>query len=190
MGAFHMDHVAILTASIEETAAGLGIQVEPAAVEEFPSEGTRELYVGDADAPARLLLMQPIGAGPYADALAKRGSGLHHVAFGHPDPEGLAESISGSGWLVHPSSIRLMRDAGQIWLCRPGVHTLIEVNEGVRQYGGTPVVQRVSIATMDGLQSLIRALPIRGLDATAGKITQIRLLNREISLSGEVLGGG
>jgi hypothetical protein len=76
-----LNHVAFLVGSIE---SAIRLIPSPSAdrgnIEEFPSEGTRELYVGDSIM-GRLLLMQPIGAGPYQRAMKKRGESLHHLAL-------------------------------------------------------------------------------------------------------------
>ncbi len=99
-------------------------------VEEFPSEGTKEVYVGNEDYPGRLLLMEPIGEGPYASALAKRGEGLHHVAVNVKNLDEYVQNLSGSGWYLHPKSVETLKyKFPTVWLARPGVPVLIEVHE-------------------------------------------------------------
>lgn len=80
--AWRLDHVALLCKSIESSIASLAAMLPeeaascfaPGKIETFPSEGTRECYVGqNKDGGARLLLMEAVGStGPYARALAKR----------------------------------------------------------------------------------------------------------------------
>lgn len=79
-----LDHVAVLVHDLESALARVRDAFpEPAVgpIEKFPGEGTREVYVGDDDHDARLLLLQPMGStGPYARRLRRHGPGLHHVA--------------------------------------------------------------------------------------------------------------
>ena len=99
---WRLDHVALLTRSVEGTVAKLtqegtidGQAVGP--IETFPAEGTRECYIGAAS--GKLLLMEAVGTrGPYVRALAKRGPGLHHVAFTVPD---LQSALALGGWQQH-----------------------------------------------------------------------------------------
>ena len=69
------DHVALLVKSVDSMVLRIDqLGFKRGKVEEFPSEGTKEVYVGNEDYPGRLLLMEPIGEGPYASALAKRNT--------------------------------------------------------------------------------------------------------------------
>jgi methylmalonyl-CoA/ethylmalonyl-CoA epimerase len=142
-----LDHVALLTTQLEpvlERVTTLGL--EPGPIESFPAEGTRECYVGAGARPGQLLLMEAIGDGPYARALAKRGPGLHHVAYGVPDLDAwLAEGTR--GWLLHPHSLTSLAGARTVWLARPGVPTLIEACERDPGPGGDPVVAAVELPT-------------------------------------------
>lgn len=135
-----LDHVALLVRSIEtalERIAPWGL--EPGPVEEFPGEGTRECYLGDANQRGRLLLMQPLGEeGPYARALRKRGPGLHHVALRVPDLDAFLSSVT--GWLLLPHSVTSIPQ-GTAWLARPGVGTLLEVAQNAEPLGATAVEQ-------------------------------------------------
>src|ERR1044071_1670066 len=94
-----LNHVAFLVDSIEmvleENIFDPGAIGE---IEEFPSEGTRELYIGQSDQMGKLLLMQANGPGPYQDALNKRGTGLHHIAIDVPSIDDFVATLSGSGW--------------------------------------------------------------------------------------------
>jgi hypothetical protein len=74
-----IDHIAILTDSLERLSAQFPAHFVAQAIEEQPGEGAREQYVflPTAGAPS-LLLLQAIQAGPYPRAMDKRGPGLHH----------------------------------------------------------------------------------------------------------------
>jgi methylmalonyl-CoA/ethylmalonyl-CoA epimerase len=132
----HLDHVALVVPRLEaclERLAGLGLAIGP--IEDFPGEGTREVYVGAAEQPAKLLLMQPTDpAGPYGRALARRGPGLHHLAVRVPDLAAALRELG--GWLLHPASVDSIAACRTAWLARPGVGTLVEVTEGE---AGSPV---------------------------------------------------
>jgi len=136
-----IDHVALLVPRIEPVLEKLGdLAAEAGAIEEFPSEGTRELYVGGEGRIARLLLMETRGEeGPYARALAKRGPGLHHVALLVPDLDAFLAGIR--GWLVHPACLPGLASSRTLWLARPGISTLVEVHEAEPGSGRTLVAQ-------------------------------------------------
>lgn len=128
-----LNHVAILVESIEAA-----LEAQPfttdllGEIEEFPSEGTRELYVGNDNQIGRLLLMQAIGDGPYQNALNKRGPGLHHIALDVLNIDEFVTNLSGSGWLLHPKSIEFYKSHKQIYLSRPTVPVLMEIQERKR----------------------------------------------------------
>ena len=142
----HLDHVAVLVESIEATLARLGVGGHMVgAIEAFPSEGTRECYVGAQGAAARLLLMQATDPrGPYGRALRRRGPGLHHVALTCSELEAFIDGLSGTGWYLLPQSLRTIKASRTAWLGRPGVGTLLEVQEG-KPALGAPVVTDLEI---------------------------------------------
>lgn len=137
---YPVDHVALVVRSLERVLERLeGLEAGP--IEAFPSEGTREVYMGAGL--ARLLLLEPTSAeGPYARALAKRGSGLHHVALKVSDLDGVLGRVR--GWLLVPACLRDLAQTRTAWLARPGVATLLEVQEA-ESADGTPVVEQVEL---------------------------------------------
>lgn len=177
-----LDHAALVVVSIEAALKRLGISADPSAIEEFPEEGTRELYLGGEGTPGRLLLMQPIGPGPYERSLRKRGEGLHHLAFRIDDIAAFSESISDTGWLLHPRSLLAARRSSQLWLCRPGVKTLIEVSEGHSPYRGAPFVARVGVSAAAELTGLVSALAIEGVSAAAEGPSTIEIAGRAFAV--------
>lgn len=148
-----IDHVAFVVESLETALAGLEtLQLRPQVIDSFPAEGTRECYLGAPGQRARILLMEPIGDGPYERALRERGPGLHHVALNVPSIERFLEQIDGSGWLLHPRSFATRPT---IWLARPGVEALIEVHETSENPRTMGYVQRVVLAGLDVKPGLI-----------------------------------
>lgn len=153
-----LDHVALLVSSLEpvlERLAESGLAAGP--VESFPSEGTREVYLGDPDQPGRLLLLEATGPGPYQRALEKRGPGLHHLAIEVPDPKAFAADAG--GWLLHPHSLE--SSPNTLWFARPGVGALLEVTRA-GAISGAPQVQ-VGVSVED--ESLARLLEFSGVEA-------------------------
>lgn len=125
-----LSHVALLVRSAKAAAAVCeAAKWELGPVEDFPSEGTREIYVGPPGKDALLLLMQAIGPGPYRGALKKRGPGLHHVAVNVASIEDYVASLAGSGWLLHPASLHTLAKRKTVYLARPGLGALIEVQQ-------------------------------------------------------------
>jgi len=155
-----MNHVALLVVSFETVLSrleSLGLAV--GAVQEFPTTGTREVYLGAPECSARLLLVQPLGSdGPYARALVARGPGLHHAAF---NVAALDEHVSNMrGWLLHPVSLKSVADYRTAWLARPGIGTLLEISEA-DPVGGPPVVEALEVPVEPGLERLLEPYGIQ-----------------------------
>lgn len=124
-----LNHVAFLVKSIESALERNSFSSgDLGEIEDFASEGTREIYVGRS-VMGRVLLMQAIGDGPYQRALEKRGEGLHHIALDVENIDEFINQISGSGWYLHPRSLDLYNKSKQVYLCRPGIPVLIEIQE-------------------------------------------------------------
>lgn len=151
-----LDHIAVLVTNIEETARAWSLP-DQGVIEEFPDEGTRELYCGPDGASGRLLLMQPIGPGPYQRAMQKRGPGLHHVALCVEDVASYVAELAGSGWLLHPASLELFTAGRQAWLCRPGFPLLVELTEAPADYAGI-FVERLDLAVPEACDPMLAAL--------------------------------
>lgn len=129
----HLDHVAILVSSLGEYVQHAKKSSWPVGmIQTFESEGTREVYVGPDDA-VRLLFLEAIGDGPYKHAFEKRGPGLHHLGFNTQNIETFLETLSGTGWYLHPKSIATFRQSKTVWLTNKGQPFLVEVHETNRQ---------------------------------------------------------
>lgn len=125
-----INHIALLVPSVEkaaEVARQAGLPVGP--TEEFEGEGTREVYVGDPNHSTLLLFIEPFREGPYSRALVKRGPGLHHIAIDVLDVESFADGLSDTGWLLHPRSLYTIKETQTLWLARPSMPMLIEVQQ-------------------------------------------------------------
>jgi hypothetical protein len=123
-----LNHVAILVENIETALAKCYFPSHLLCkIEEFESEGTRELYIGSNKQMGRLLLIQANRAGPYHTALNKRGPGLHHIALDVLNIDEYVASLTGSGWFLHPKSLEFYKSHKQVFLSRPGVPVLIEI---------------------------------------------------------------
>ena len=125
----NVNHVAFLTNELEAMTSCLPAFCKPLSVEHQPSEGTLEQYVEVAGEGApMLLLMQPVAEGPYMRAMRKRGPGLHHIGGTVQTIRSLLPRIEKHRLLIHPITVNTM--AGRLlWLCRPGVPFLIEIQE-------------------------------------------------------------
>lgn len=125
-----LNHMAILVESIESVLEKNLFSFHTLGkVEKFPSEGTRELYIGKDGQMGRLLLIEAIGEGPYQTTLIKRGTGLHHIALDVLSIDEYVRNLARSGWLLHPKSLEFYNSHKQVYLCRPNVPVLIEVQE-------------------------------------------------------------
>jgi len=155
-------HVALVVPSVRNVAEKLklhGFEIGPEEI--FESEGTKEIYVEYGKANS-LLLMEPIKPGPYKNALEKRGPGIHHFAIDVPDLKTFLDSLLGTGWFIHPVSIRTMEIRDTAYLARPGFPALIEVHEKKIIPTRPIFVTNVSLHYPQELEMLPKAI---GLDA-------------------------
>lgn len=166
----HLDHVAFLVNSAAAAAEAFEVQgCDVGPVEEFPGEGTREVYIGEPGASGRVLLMEAIGPGPYKSALERRGMGLHHVGLRVADLSGYVAGLAGSGWYLHPVSLATHSGHGTVWLARPGAPVLIEVVAGKRP-GKQAVISRLTLPVP---RRLVDALGCDGV--VAGDTTEVQV---------------
>lgn len=164
------DHVAVLVPDLVAALSDLGpLAAAAGPFEDFPKEGTREVYVGRGS--ARLLLLQAIGPGPYQRAFERRGPGVHHVCFSGPDPRELMEWLP--GWSLHPHSLATGPDT--LWACRSGL-PLVELSRG--SSAGDPLVTRLEVVCPPGLNPLVEQLACWGFTATCGHQTRLTLGGR------------
>lgn len=155
-------HVAVLVPSVRRAADHLQkFNFQIGLEEVWDGEGTKEIYVERSKANS-LLLMEPIKSGAYQRALEKRGPGLHHLAIDVLNLEGYIESLSGSGWLLHPASIKTMKQSQTAYLARPGFPGLIEVQERHELKEQPLFVDRISLTFDSSLQGMLKYI---GLDS-------------------------
>jgi hypothetical protein len=192
-----LDHVAILVETLEVAVAWLqdqGLKIPgrwEGRIEEFPGEGTRELYLAGPAVPARMLLVEPLpGEGPYARAMRRRGPGIHHLGLCVPDPLGFARE---SGWLVHPECLASFSRTETLWLARPGVGCLLEVSPGGSP-GGTgqeserPQVEEIEIPVTRGLEGKLQlsvaGIRLPGVRASRDSRARIRTQGTDLVVDG------
>lgn len=161
------NHLAILVRSVDRAAkvlAELGYPIGPR--EEWDGEGTAEIYVGSKDQAAKLLLMEPVKPGAYSRAMEKRGPGLHHVAVDVRDLEEFVTGLSGSGWYLHPKSLRTIRSGQTAWLARPGTGMLIEVQQREDLADAAPFITGIDVPLTPKERGMVAALGIEQLRAS------------------------
>lgn len=174
------NHVAILVPSVKKASNYLhqfGFQIGEE--EQFDGEGTREIYIESRQGNS-LLLMEPLEHGPYFRAMEKRGPGLHHIAIDVLDLTSYIQSLSGSGWLLHPMSLHTVNHSKTAYLARPGFPGLIEVQERKNLSTKTFFVNKITLK-MDS--SLVKLLKPIGLD----KIIETSLSDETILLGEKLI---
>jgi methylmalonyl-CoA/ethylmalonyl-CoA epimerase len=158
-----VNHIAFLVPSVQKAADYLekfNFIIGPA--EEWEGEGTLEIYIGDkARMSSLLLLMEPVKDGAYARAIKKRGPGLHHIAVDVSDLDSYIDNLSGSGWLLHPKSLKTVKASRTAWLARPGIPTLIEVQERENLDEKPPFIDEIGIPHLS--QKQLEMFSILGL---------------------------
>lgn len=111
-----MEHLGIAVAHLHEALVlwedrlGLG----SSGVEEVPSQGVRVAFLPLGE--LKLELLEPMGPdSPIAKHLAKRGEGLHHVAFEVPDIRAAMQEARAAG--MPPVTEEPVRGARGKWVC-------------------------------------------------------------------------
>lgn len=152
-------HVAVLVPSVRKAADFFRkFDFEIGKEDLFEGEGTREIYVEYGKVNS-LLLMEPTKPGSsYQRALDKRGPGIHHLAIDVLDLEKFISGLAGSGWLLHPNSIHMMKHVGTAYLARPGFPGLIEVQQKEKLQRGVPFVSQVSLPIDKSHSKLVEAI--------------------------------
>ena len=154
-------HVAVLVPSVKKSAEFLRqFDFQISKEEVWDGEGTKEVYV-ERDKSNSLLLMEPIKPGAYQRALEKRGPGLHHLAIDVLNLNEFIDSLACSGWLLHPMSIKTIKQSQTAYLARPGFPSLIEVQERNEIIEGSLFVDSVALRFDPALNGLVKAI---GLD--------------------------
>ena len=124
--------------------------------------------------------MEPIKPGAYQRALEKRGSGLHHLAIDVLNIETYIESLAGSGWLLHPKSVKTIKEFQTAYLARPGFPALVEVGERKELGERALFVDGISLKMDISQNGLLRAI---GLDA----IVKASSSPTELSVAGQTI---
>lgn len=175
-------HVAILVPSVRKAADYLqqfGFQVGKEEV--WDGEGTKEIYV-ERDKGNSLLLMQPVKPGVYQRALEKRGPGLHHFAIDVQNLEIYIESLAGSGWLLHPMSVKTMKQSQTAYLARPGFPGLIEVQER-KEFTERPIFIKEVLLKMDSsLSGLLKHIGLKSIVKSSPEATMLLLEDRSVPI--------
>ena len=156
-------HVAVLVPSVRKAAEHLKkFNFQIGKEEVWEGEGTREIYI-ERDKNNSLLLMEPIKQGAYQRALEKRGPGLHHLAIDVLNLEASIESLSGSGWLLHPMSIKTIKQVKTAYLARPGFPALIEVQQKEKFTEAMLFVEEISIPLDSKISHLIQWIGLENI---------------------------
>jgi methylmalonyl-CoA/ethylmalonyl-CoA epimerase len=128
----NLDHVAIAVADLDAAVAGYRdrYQVEPLYREVVESQGVEEAMIPVGG--SFLQLLQPLGEDtPVGRFLAKRGEGLHHVAFAVASIDAALEHLSAQGAKLIDEFPRIGGRGARIAFVHPGDlgGTLIELVE-------------------------------------------------------------
>ena len=188
-----LHHAALLVRSLEALLPALaarGWAAEP--IRSYAKEATRETYVvargAGEQASGRLLLVEPVGDGPYARALAGRGPGLHHLGLLVADLSAFAASLPASGWFVHPFSLRGGAKLGDLWLFRPGFPALVEVFQGAVSEEPPALIQGVELPLSGRLRTLLPGLGCQALLPAAGRKTILQTTDGPVPIAALLAG--
>lgn len=178
-----VNHVAVLVPSVEKAATAfepLGFQIGP--VEEWESEGTREIYVGDsATQSSLLLLMEPLKAGAYRRAMEKRGPGLHHLAIDVLDLASFVDGLTGTGWYLHPRSLHTVKKTQTAYLARPGMPMLIEVQQRTEIKKEPSLIEQIEIPLGGREFEMLKALGLHQVTPSKSGESWLHFANDRVS---------
>jgi Glyoxalase/Bleomycin resistance protein/Dioxygenase superfamily len=179
-----LNHIALLVPNAVKSAEYLSqfdFKIGPH--EKWDGEGTLEIYIGDLNSlMANLLLMEPIAEGAYSRALAKRGPGLHHIAIDVLNLEAYIDQLSGSGWLLHPRSLKMIKHSQTAYLARPDVPTLIEVQQRDVLKNSPQFISEIMIPNLTTQHlKMFSSLGINQIQCSKGNDLIIKAHNKELS---------
>lgn len=176
-------HVAILVPSVRKAADYLQqFDFQIGKEEVWDGEGTKEIYLEHGKNNS-LLLVEPIRHGAYQRALEKRGPGLHHLAIDVQNLESYIESLAGSGWLLHPMSIRTIKQSQTAYLARPGFPGLIEVQERKELTERSLFVEGISLKMESSMAGLLKFIGLESIVKASVEPTTLLLAGRSVHLS-------
>ena len=176
-------HVAILVPSARKAAGYLRqFKFQIGKEEDWDGEGTREIYV-EKDKANSLLLMEPIKPGAYQRALDKRGPGLHHLAIDVLNLETYIESLAGSGWLLHPLSLKMIKQLQTAYLARPGFPGLIEVQERKELVERPLFVESIGLEMDSSMAGLLSFIGFNSIVTPKTTPTEFVLSGRNIKMA-------
>ena len=175
-------HVAVLVHSVRKAADFLEqFSFQIGKEEIWDGEGTKEIYI-ERDKGNSLLLMEPVKPGAYQRAIEKRGPGLHHIAVDVQNLESFIESLAGSGWLLHPLSVKTMKKTQTAYLARPGFPGLIEVQERENLNERPLFVGGISLQMDPSVVGLLNFIGLSKIVIPSSSPTVLNLSGRNISL--------
>jgi methylmalonyl-CoA/ethylmalonyl-CoA epimerase len=130
---YNIDHVAIAVHDLDATLASMKAQygAEPVSREIIESQGVEEAMVPIGGSNVQVL--QPLAPdSPVGRFLAKRGEGLHHIAFAVPDIDAALEHLESTGARLIDTEARIGGGGHRIAFVHPIAFagTLIELVEG------------------------------------------------------------
>ncbi len=175
-------HVAILVPSVRKAANFLRkFDFQIGEEEKWDGEGTLEIYI-ECDKANSLLLMEPTKPGAYQRALDKRGPSLHHLAIDVLNLEDYIESLSGSGWLLHPKSLKTIKQVQTAYLARPGFPGLIEVQERKELQNLKLFVDHIDLKMESKLADLLAPIGLASIVKPVSTETTLLLNGHSIKL--------
>lgn len=130
---YNIDHVAIAVHDLDATLADMKSQygAEPVSREVVESQGVEEAMIPIGGSNVQVL--QPLSPdSPVGRFLAKRGEGLHHVAFAVPDIDAALEHLGSTGTRLIDETPRIGGGGHRIAFVHPSAFagTLVELVEG------------------------------------------------------------
>ena len=130
---YNIDHVAIAVHDLDATLADMKSQygAEPVSREVIDSQGVEEAMIPIGGSSVQVL--QPLTPdSPVGRFLAKRGEGLHHIAFVVPDIDAALEHLKSTGARLIDTEARIGGGGHRIAFVHPSAFagTLVELVEG------------------------------------------------------------
>ncbi|MEA3501132.1 MAG: methylmalonyl-CoA epimerase [Actinomycetota bacterium] len=130
---YNIDHVAIAVHDLDATLAKMKAQygAEPVSREIVESQDVEEAMIPIGGSNVQVL--QPLSSeSPVGRFLAKRGEGLHHIAFAVPDIDAALEHLESTGVRLIDTKARTGGGGHRIAFVHPSAFagTLVELVEG------------------------------------------------------------
>lgn len=185
LGSIELSHVAVVVPSLENSLKILSPKYHVGNIETFHEKDdgkTLEAYVGSGLMQSgQLLLIEPLESKWFLQFVSEFGFGLHHVAINVTSLVDYCNFLYQKGWYLHTSSVFGYQNLHTIYLVRPGIPLIIEVQQQkIVERAENRFISEILLQVKDAREeSCITSLGIAELFPVRNKRSLLKMDNKE-----------